>query len=114
MPNEVRGCSETSLRIFAGTVRISTPANRYSLSCAKLRKLAANICVSDGNEIGHGENQTDTTLSATAVEMHVIYRGAAALSKSGFVWGSIATVDQNEFYLQLEKPNIYNLKIFMS
>jgi len=66
----------------------------------------ANICVTVGAKEGAGFNQADTTLSSTAVKMTVIFRGEAALAKDGFEWGSIASDDQNEFYVQLEKQGI--------
>lgn len=66
----------------------------------------ANICVSVGAFEGVGFNETDTTLSATSVEMHVMFRGIGAVADAGFVWGSIAEVDQNEFYVQLEKQGL--------
>jgi hypothetical protein len=66
----------------------------------------AVICVTCGSKEGAGVNSADTTLSSTATEMTVVFRGEAALAKSGFEWGSIATADQNEFYAQLEKQGI--------
>lgn len=66
----------------------------------------AHICVTVGAAEGVGFNQADTTLSSTAVDMTVIYRGEAAVAKDGFEWGSIAAADQNEFYKALEKQGI--------
>ena len=66
----------------------------------------ASICVLVGQPGALGLNIQDTTLSATAVEMPVLYRGEAAVAKDGFSWGSIATVDQAEFYKAFELAGI--------
>ncbi len=66
----------------------------------------ANLCVTVGAAEGKGFNVTDTTLSATAVKMTALYRGPADVVEDGFVWGSIATVDQNEFYKAFEKQGV--------
>jgi len=67
---------------------------------------SAHLCVTVGAAEGRGFNQTDTTLSATAADMTVLYRGPATVVEDGFVWGSIATVDQDEFYKAFEKQGI--------
>lgn len=66
----------------------------------------AHIAVICGPAEGRGFNYADTTLSSTAVNMTVIYRGPAALSKSGFEWGSTVAADQAEFYSALERQGI--------
>lgn len=66
----------------------------------------AHICVTTGTYAWDGENQTDTTLSSTAVKMRVIYRGEGAVVKEGFEWGDIVAADQAEFYAQLEKQGL--------
>lgn len=66
----------------------------------------AHIAVICGPAEGRGFNYEDTTLSSTAVNMTVIYRGPGALSKSGFEWGSTVAADQAEFYKQLEKQGL--------
>jgi len=66
----------------------------------------AHICVVIGPAEGAGFNYEDTTLSSTAVNMTVMFRGPAALAKDGFEWGSTAAADQGEFYKQLEKQGI--------
>ena len=67
---------------------------------------AVHICVTVGTKEGVGFNKDDVTLSGTSVEMPVIYRGEANLSDDGFEWGSIATVDQNEFLAALKRNGI--------
>jgi len=66
----------------------------------------ANVCVLVGQSGAIGLNVTDTTLSATATVMPVLFRGEAAVAKEGFTWGSIAAVDQAEFYTAFELVGI--------
>ncbi len=67
---------------------------------------SAHLCVTVGAAEGRGFNQADTTLSSTAVSMTALFRGPAAAVEDGFVWGSIAEVDQDEFYKAFEKQGI--------
>ncbi len=64
------------------------------------------ICIAVGAAGHRGLNQSDTTLSSTAVSMTAIYRGPAAVVKEGFDWASTTSTNQNEFYAQLEIQGI--------
>lgn len=64
------------------------------------------ICILVGEAGKLGLNDKDTTLSATATEMPVLFRGPAAVVKEGFEWASTTTTNQNEFYTQLEIQGI--------
>lgn len=66
----------------------------------------ANICVLVGQSAAIGLNIEDTTLSATATDMPVLFRGEAAVAKEGFTWGAIAAADQAEFYTAFELAGI--------
>ena len=62
----------------------------------------ANICVLVGAKEGKGFNVIDTTLSATAISMPVLFRGESAVAEEGFTWGAVAAADQAEFYTAFE------------
>ena len=67
---------------------------------------AAPICISVGPRKGKGFNVEDVTLSATAVEMTVLFRGVAAVIESGIDWGAADTTAKTAFNLELEKQQI--------
>lgn len=69
-------------------------------------KNKSRIAVTVGDLFGVGFNKKDTALSATPVNMTVIYRGEAALISEGFIFGSVAAADQAEFLTALEDVRI--------
>ena len=66
----------------------------------------ASVCVLVGSPGAIGLNQQDTTLTSTAQQMPVLFRGEAAVAEEGFEWGSIAAADQAEFYAAFEQVGI--------
>lgn len=66
----------------------------------------AHLCVTVGAAEGRGFNVEDTTLSSTAVDMTVLYRGPATVVEDGFTWGSIVAADQDEFYKAFERQGV--------
>ena len=69
-------------------------------------KNKSRIAVTVGDLFGVGFNKKDTALSATPVNMTVIYRGEAALISEGFIFGSVVAADQAEFLSALEDVRI--------
>lgn len=66
----------------------------------------APIGVTVGTYESVGTNYADVTLSSTATEMYVLFRGEAAVKDAGIEWGTATAGDQAEFKLQLEKQGI--------
>lgn len=64
------------------------------------------VCFVVGQVEGRGVNKADVTLSATAQELTVLYRGGAVVSKDGIEWGTAAAPAQAAFLLQVEKQGI--------
>jgi hypothetical protein len=85
----------TTRKAYASDTAGTTPLNNK-----------ARIAVTVGDLFGVGFNKQDTALSATPVNMTVIYRGEAALINEGFIWGSVAAADQAEFLSALEDVRI--------
>lgn len=66
----------------------------------------ASVAISVGSLEGIGFNKADVTLSGTAVNMTVLFRGAANILNEGIEWGAIAAADQAEIVARLEKQGI--------
>lgn len=67
----------------------------------------APICVSAGAKEGKGFNKTDITLSATPVEMVVLFRGEAVVNTEGMdVQAGSGAPEQAAFIEQLELQNV--------
>lgn len=67
----------------------------------------ASICVAVGSKEGVGINKEDTTLSATAVKMHVLFRGEAGIVEEGLEdFSGFAAADQAEIRAALEANGI--------
>ncbi len=107
------GGSEPTFSLTAGSETLDatvewTARKAYAADGASSTTLKnkSRIAVSVGDLFGLGFNKKDTTLSATAVNMTVIYRGDASLINEGFIWGSVAAADQAEFLAALEDFDI--------
>lgn len=112
----IAGTSGASEPTFATTVGAETAdatatwtaRKAYATDTAGTTPLKnkSRIAVTVGGAFGVGFNKADVALSATPVNMTVIYRGDAALINEGFVWGSVDAADQAEFLTALEDVRI--------
>ena len=64
------------------------------------------ICIAVGAKEGLGFNKEDVTLSTTATNLTVIFRGPAGLLNEGIDWGSATGPNQIEFRTQMEKQGL--------
>jgi len=62
--------------------------------------------LSVGDKLGLGMNKEDTNLADAAAQMTILYRGDAAISETGLVWGSADAGAQTAFLAQLELQRI--------
>jgi hypothetical protein len=107
------GATEPTWATTAGAETVDATATftarkAYAIDAAGTTPLLnkSRIAVTVGSYFGVGFNKKDTALSATPVDMTVIFRGEAALINNGFVWGSVAAADQAEFLSALEDFSI--------
>jgi hypothetical protein len=66
----------------------------------------APVCLVVGQREGYGVNTADVTLSATAQELTVLFRGKASIVNEGITWGAVTAPNQALFLTALEKQLI--------
>jgi hypothetical protein len=64
------------------------------------------VCFVVGQKEGRGVNKADVTLSGTAQDLTVLFRGQAVVSKDEIVWGAADTGAKAAFLMAVEKQDI--------